>query len=57
MSESLRRKKKGIWSQGPFPLFFLKQNGTPSCNSKINEWINVHNTINRYLQSVEHQVK
>ena len=31
MSESLRRKKKGIWSQGPFPLFFFKQNGTPSC--------------------------
>ena len=26
-------------------------------NSKINEWINVRNTINRYLQSVEHQVK
>ena len=26
-------------------------------NSKINEWLNVRNTINRYLQSVEHQVK
>ena len=26
-------------------------------NSKINEWINVPNTINRYLQSGEHQVK
>ena len=26
-------------------------------NSKINEWINVRNTINRYLQAVEHQVK
>ena len=26
-------------------------------NSKINEWINVRNIINRYLQTVEHQVK
>ena len=26
-------------------------------NSKINEWINVSNTINIYLQAVEHQVK
>ena len=26
-------------------------------NSKINEWINVRNTINRYLHTVEHQVK
>ena len=26
-------------------------------NSKINEWINVYDAINRYLQSVENQVK
>ena len=26
-------------------------------NSKINEWINVRNTINRNLHTVEHQVK
>ena len=25
-------------------------------NSKINEWINVYDTINRYLQAVENQV-
>ena len=31
MSESL--KKKGIRSQGPFPLFFY-QNGTPSCKER-----------------------
>ena len=26
-------------------------------NTKINEWINVRKTINRYLQAVENQVK
>ena len=32
MSESL--KKKGIRSQGLFPLFFFNQNGTPSCKER-----------------------
>ena len=32
MSESL--KKKGIRSQGLFPLFFFYQNGTPSCKER-----------------------
>ena len=34
---------------------FLKEIGL-ILNNKIREWINIRSTINRYLQSVEHQL-